>query len=151
MRIMKRLTLIAAVMAVLVVTTGFVAATPGNASPTVDADDNSTPVSAEDHAGNADDRAQNAHANGSPADVQTQGPNAELPSQVPDHVSAIHDTIMSFLDGSLEGSLGDAVSDVTPGEGADENGDDAHENSEDAHENSDDVADDHQQSNGPDT
>ena len=43
------------------------------------------------------------------------GPADGLPSQVPDHVSAIHDTIGSFLDGSIE-NLGEALGDLLGGD-----------------------------------
>lgn len=43
------------------------------------------------------------------------GPDDGLPEQVPDHVSAIHDTIESFLDGTVE-NLGEAISELTPGD-----------------------------------
>lgn len=39
------------------------------------------------------------------------GPSGGLPGPVPDHVSAIHDTIASFLDGGID-HLGSALGDV---------------------------------------
>ena len=54
------------------------------------------------------------NANGSAAGSGV-GPADGLPSQVPDHVSAIHDTIGSFLDGSIE-NLGEALSDLLGGD-----------------------------------
>lgn len=105
---MNRTTLIAAVFALLVVTTGVAAAVPGNAP--VDADENGT-----------DERTQNGVADRDAGDRDGLGPDVSLPDQVPEHVSAIHDRIASFLDGDLAGSLGDAISDLTPG--GDETGD----------------------------
>ncbi|WP_254521510.1 hypothetical protein [Natrinema caseinilyticum] len=127
---MKRTTLIAAVCAVLVLATGFAAAAPGN-----------VPVSVDTGADDADDqratgeeqRRANEHSNQSEsgtaadgvADERTsRGPSVDLPEHVPDHVSAIHDRISAFLSGDLEGSLGDAISEITPDDG-DEAGDDA--------------------------
>lgn len=43
------------------------------------------------------------------------GPAGGLPSVVPDHVSEIHDTIGSFLGGSVE-NLGDSLSDLLGGD-----------------------------------
>jgi hypothetical protein len=62
------------------------------------------------------------NGNGSEAG-NSVGPADGLPSQVPDHVSAIHDTIGSFLDGSID-NLGEALSDLLGGdaEGPDETG-----------------------------
>ncbi|ELY50017.1 hypothetical protein C494_06535 [Natronorubrum bangense JCM 10635] len=135
MHAMNRTTLIAAVFAVLIVATGFVAAAPGNAPVSVDADadsaDDSQAEYANEHAAdaeNANERdANNANeaADNSAADERNgQGPNVDLPDQVPDHVSAIHERISSFLSGALESPLGDAVSEVTPD---DESADDSDE------------------------
>lgn len=52
-----------------------------------------------------------------------QGPPTDLPDQVPDHVEEIHDTIRKHINGTLDGSLGEAVSDIASGGSqADENG-----------------------------
>jgi len=84
-----------------------------------------------------EDRSENGAAAGGAADERNgQGPAVDLPDQVPDHVSEIHDRISSFLNGNLEGTLGDAVSAVTPD---DDEADDADE-SEDVDES--DEADD---------
>ncbi|MFB6070489.1 MAG: hypothetical protein ABEJ76_05640 [Halanaeroarchaeum sp.] len=40
------------------------------------------------------------------------GPPVELPDVVPEHVSDVHRTIQSFLDGSLDGPLGEALRDL---------------------------------------
>lgn len=159
---MNRTTLIAAVFAVLIVATGFVAAAPGNAPVSVDADadsaDDSQAEYANEHAADAenanehaDERdANNANeaADNSAADERNgQGPNVDLPDQVPDHVSAIHERISSFLSGALESPLGDAVSEVTPDdESADDSdeavdGDDGADEADDASEADDDNDD----------
>ena len=148
---MNRTTLIAAVFAVLIAATGFAAAAPGNAPVDIDTGADSPEDYAENepqHATDHDDRSEPAATerseNGAATDERNgnsatderngQGPTADLPEQVPDHVSAIHDRISSFLDGDLETSLGDAISEVTPdNENADESGeaDDANEDETD--------------------
>jgi hypothetical protein len=45
-----------------------------------------------------------------------QGPPTEMPEQVPDRVTEIHRTIQSFIDGSLEGPLGEALSGIAGGD-----------------------------------
>lgn len=64
----------------------------------------------------ARDTNRNEHAASAPhgkADSDhVQGPPIDLPEQVPDHVAQIHDLIRQFIDGTLEGSLGEAVSSV---------------------------------------
>jgi hypothetical protein len=50
------------------------------------------------------------------------GPPDSLPEPVPDFVSDVLGAIGDFLSGSLDG-LGEAVSDLTPGGGADERAD----------------------------
>lgn len=70
--------------------------------------------------GNGDGPADGAPIDGhGPADTPASdgvGPADGLPSVVPDHVPAIHDTIDSFLDGSVE-NLGNALSDLVGGDG----------------------------------
>ncbi|ELY79467.1 hypothetical protein [Natrinema gari] len=118
---MKRTTLIAVTCAVLIAATGFAAAAPGTAPVSVDSSaDDADDRRANDHAtadhadGNAEHR-ENGAAADSGADASTgQGPSGDLPEQVPDHVSAIHDRVSAFLSGGLDGSLGDAISSVTP-------------------------------------
>lgn len=85
--------LVAIALATLVVATGAVAALPADA------------------AGNGLD-AQN-HAR----DDDAGGPPVDMPENVPDHVSEIHSSILDFLSGAIDG-LGEAVSDVTPGNDA---------------------------------
>ncbi|WP_049924502.1 hypothetical protein [Halopiger djelfimassiliensis] len=122
---MKRPTLIAIGCAVLIATTGLAAAAPGNAPASVDAG-----------ADDIDQRAADPGKQGGNgiADVDErdgQGPTVDLPEQVPDHVSAVHERISSFLSGTLDGSLGDAVSEVTPGADADDASDDESDSSGD--------------------
>jgi hypothetical protein len=84
-----------ALLALLVVGAGAAVATPGQA-----------PDSAQD--GNS----QNGHE-GAPADA---GPPTDLPTQVPDFVSSIHEQISGFLNGTVD-DLGAAISGLTPGDG----------------------------------
>lgn len=49
------------------------------------------------------------------------GPPEDLPEQVPDFVSDVHDAVRDFLGGTID-SLGAAVSDLTPGGDAGDNG-----------------------------
>lgn len=108
---------------VLLIVAGAAAAAPGNAPD--DIRDGTVPPLADD---DADERAQNdtdaketaddARENGmDERDERVQGPPTSLPEQVPDHVSRIHDLIRQFIDGSLDGNLGDAISGVTPDDG----------------------------------
>jgi hypothetical protein len=83
---MTRTKLLAVALAVLLVAAGTAAAAPGNA-----------PADRTDSADDGD-----------------AGPPADLPAPVPDGVAAIHDLILSFIGGDLDGSLGNAVSDATP-------------------------------------
>ena len=46
-----------------------------------------------------------------------RGPRTDLPAQVPDFVSQIHEIVGQHLDGALDGSLGDHVSGLTPEDG----------------------------------
>lgn len=87
-----------------------------------DADENATEM-ADDHSvvnddefapGAAADEASESAGAADAADAAANaaGPAVDLPEQVPDHVSAIHDMVADFLSGDLEGPLGPAVSDV---------------------------------------
>ncbi|MEF8855853.1 MAG: hypothetical protein V5A16_00375 [Haloplanus sp.] len=136
---MIRTKLVAVVFAALLVTVGTVAAAPGNAPVDVGADDQYDDHAAEendDHANasdsdgqpadvSADDADENASdaadsaANADASNAERRGPPTDLPAQVPDHVTRIHDLIRSFLDGDRDGSLGDSVSDTTPDGAAD--------------------------------
>ena len=80
---------------------------------------------ADERADNADERADNAEEHAANANERANssdsiGPSDGLPEQVPDHVSNIHETIESFLDGTL-GSLGEALSDLLSGDGEADN------------------------------
>lgn len=62
----------------------------------------------------------------------TVGPSDGLPAQVPDHVSEIHQTIESFLNGEID-NLGEAISGIfsdADGEDVDEEVNDSDENDE---------------------
>lgn len=94
------------------------------------ADDGSD--NADDGLNNADENASDADANerayegagnadgvapaqaGAGSDQAERGPPADLPEQVPDHVSEIHDLIRGFMDGSVE-NLGEQISAVVGG------------------------------------
>lgn len=77
---MKRTTIAAVALAVLVATVGTASALPGN--------DHDTSVDGE------------------------RGPPDDLPDPVPDFVTGILDRVGGFVNDVLDGSLGDAVSDV---------------------------------------
>lgn len=112
--------LAAVALAALLVSAGAAAAIPGTTPDEAQADDHAAD-STSDHAD--DDRDENASAN--PTDTPAtpagenrsadataqQGPSVELPSQVPDFVSTVHETIRDAEDG-----LGEMVSDLTPGD-----------------------------------
>ncbi len=112
---MNRTTLVAAGLAVLVIATGAVVAQPGNAPvevPTEKPDDAGT---AGDHAMN--ETAQNettdhANATDAHADNGDQGPPVEMPTPVPDRVAQIHEVVQKFIDGKMDGSLGQSLQDV---------------------------------------
>ncbi|MFB6300539.1 MAG: hypothetical protein ABEH65_09790 [Halobacteriales archaeon] len=72
-------------LAVVLLTTGVVAAAPENADSAVGAEDDSA------------------------------GPPSDLPGPVPDFVSTIHDLITQFINGALDGSLGSAISEQIGG------------------------------------
>ena len=142
---MKSTTLLAAGLAALVVFGGTAVALPGNAP--VDANANNAAETAPERGPNDDRRAggaPDAAANGSDrsnADAAGErGPPDDLPSQVPDHVSEIHDLIRQHLSGDLTGSLGDAISEVTPG-GDDDDSDAADDDGESATDDSANVTD----------
>lgn len=64
----------------------------------------------------------NAAAMMNPADDDTFGPPTDMPAAVPDHVSAIHELIVSFLTGELDGPVGIPISDVAHGAPVDGSG-----------------------------
>jgi hypothetical protein len=90
---------LAVALAALVVTAGAVAAAPGNSGDTP-ADQDANRTASDGPGANAPD--------------VDRGPSVDLPAPVPQHVQQIHDAIQQFLDGALDGVLGDEVSDVTP-------------------------------------
>ena len=123
---LTKLTAIA--LAVLTLTAGAAAAMPGNApdqagSNTAEqasdhgqhdeaADGNETAVDAEESADEADADDADRHRN---ANRERRGPPVELPNQVPEHVTQIHDLIRQFLNGDLDASPGRAISGVVGG------------------------------------
>lgn len=136
-----KLELVAVFASVLLVASGAAMAMPGDAPDhaqdgTAQADDHSQ---ADDHA-QADDHSQandadageneSAMPHGRPTDVPngeaadaangSQGPPVDLPEQVPDFVSDVHEVIGNHVDGAIEGaqSLGETISAMTPGSDA---------------------------------
>mgnify|MGYP006294165479 CR=1 FL=1 len=121
-------------LAVLLVATAGVAALPGNAP-------------ADSQAGQADDTYDDSNASDAPADAgpgmndsetgenasnadDRQGPPTDMPAQVPDHVSQIHELVHQYLDGDID-NLGAQISDLMGGGEAAEEGEDADEAEED--------------------
>lgn len=80
------------------------------------------------------DRGESAEDAGERGDnAESVGPSDGLPEQVPGHVSEIHETIDSFLGGSIDDlgeSLSDRSSDEKADDGAADGSDEASENSE---------------------
>lgn len=130
----------ALVLVAVLVTAGAAAATPGNAPANSAADDheqasdyrfdeaadagdtskrndeNTTDAGDDGAANTADAADENAQA-ASSAQARiddARGPPTDLPEQVPDHVAQIHQLIIDFLSGDLDGILGPNVSDATP-------------------------------------
>lgn len=164
--------LIAVVMAVLLLTAGAAAATPGE-SPTNDGTetaDEHQPTETGDDATDEDENATDADENATDADVAaddnetdadvaadaeddesderdenaSEGPPTDMPEQVPDHVTAIHQLIRDKLNGDLGNTtLGEAISGVVGGNGdaADEQSENADEQSESASDNADEQSD----------
>ncbi|WP_229121383.1 hypothetical protein [Halapricum desulfuricans] len=142
-------------LAVVLIAGGTAAALPGNApadAPVPDqANTNETVTDAADanetdeSADRADRRPHEATERGPPAErgphmsenasAAERGPPTDMPEQVPDFVTELHETINQFLSGELEGDLGAAIADVTP-EDADDVPDD--ENSADDEQSADD-------------
>lgn len=130
----------AAALAVLLVSAGAVAAVPGDVPDGAQADDHSQ---ADEHAqdgdgqdGDRDERARGGHANasvdgadddaGAPGEAtagqarEERGPPTDVPEQVPDFVSPIHEEILKHLNGDISGAeLGEVISNLTPGDGSD--------------------------------
>lgn len=117
----------AALLALAVVATGAVAAAPGNAPMDTPIDNDADQAENERQAAGPHAAAQ-AGGNGGPAaaadeaesagpasaadDAGQRGPPADLPGQVPDFVGQIHSLIQQHIDGSLDGTLGDRVSNL---------------------------------------
>lgn len=119
----------------LIVTAGAAVAMPGNAPEHAAADENerasdqvsddaadtrSTSDSAADENASAEDASDDrssgpdaraaAQSDYPPESAAASGPPADLPEQVPDHVTTIHELIVDFLNGDLDGNLGSSVS-----------------------------------------
>lgn len=103
-------------LALAVVASGAAAALPGNAPVDAPMDDNTADAAGEQHAEQAGEQraAQSQEQRAEGAAAGQQGPPVDLPSQVPDFVSDIHDLIRQHVSGTLDGILGHQVSDVTP-------------------------------------
>jgi len=118
-----QLTRIAGVALALLVVTGTAGAMPGAAG--AQADDTTGDDSVDTARGpatNGSDAADRDPAT-EPAD---RGPPADLPDQVPDFVGDIHQLVQQHTDGDHDGSLGDQIRDLTPGdEDGEESGADA--------------------------
>ncbi|PSQ33163.1 hypothetical protein BRD09_01765 [Halobacteriales archaeon SW_10_68_16] len=121
---MKLTKLAGVLLAVLVVATGAAAALPGNApsdapveQPTNDSDVADARADDDD-----DDRGESA--------ADRRGPPADMPSQVPEFVSGIHDLVNQKIDGTLS-NLGEEVSSVTPGDAAEDRSENADDESSD--------------------
>lgn len=126
---MKVRTITVIAIATILVTAGAAVAAPGNAPDLPDnahnindaeRDDDSSenPTAEEETNENATVRENSDRDNGAEESVtdrgadNAQGPPTDLPAQVPEHVSQIHDLIRQFLNDDLGESLGNAISDV---------------------------------------
>lgn len=143
---MKLTKVVAIGLAALLLTAGAAAAMPGNAPVDAGANDSEQAPNhvdqtedsdeATDESANAteidDAPANESVANASdetdgvdnaerapPAEQRSenaQGPPTDMPEQVPDFVTDVHDLINQHLFGDLDGNLGEQISDVTPSE-----------------------------------
>lgn len=121
-------------LAALLLTAGAAMAMPGDAP---DHSNSDASDAADEHADERDENAtaaedddvdadeteeaemsENESAEDRDANAADAGPPTDMPEQVPDHVSQIHDLIRQFLNGDGDGSLGDQISDVTANENA---------------------------------
>lgn len=111
-----KLKLAAVAVALLLVGTGAATAMPGNAPEGVPADDAETDDGSTtgDEAAGSEERPRRGPPSGVPAaDGQNGGPPVDLPAQVPDFVSGVHDAIG---DRALSGAeLGERLASLTPG------------------------------------
>ena len=115
------------------------AASPADQAPSTATDaveenapQNETSDADKERADTSNERADDAtERDGNPESV---GPSDGLPKQVPDHVSGIHETIESFLNGSID-NLGESLSGlISDGKTADETPDENDDSDEDASE-----------------
>ena len=119
-------------MAVLLVATAGAAAMPGNAPDKAqagqadgnyengsDAEQAANETAMDDDNEMKPDHAGNGSDAGAAAADDKRGPPTDMPEQVPDFVTEVHELINQKLDGTLE-DLGDALSAATPGEDADD-------------------------------
>lgn len=106
-------------LAIMLVTTGVAVAAPGNAPDDAGPDDapanNASVEQGETNATNVTTGDDGVTAEGA------DGPPEDVPSHVPDHVVQIHDLIRQHIADLLDGSLGEAISDVLAGGSAAEN------------------------------
>ncbi|WP_336036288.1 hypothetical protein [Halobacterium yunchengense] len=82
---------------------------------------------AENQSTSEDADGSDENANADENDEAARGPPSELPDQVPDHVSEVHDRIGSYLDGEID-NLGHALSDLLGDDG--DSGDEASQDAE---------------------
>jgi hypothetical protein len=138
---MKLHTVAAITLVALVAMAGVALAAPGNAPADPGADDSAhgnsddareddpteneaaNDVSRSENASAAEDRGVERSENESAADgnvsaANAQGPGEDLPEQIPDHVSQIHDLIRQHLGSTFDGSLGDLISGVAASDDA---------------------------------
>ena len=141
---MKLTTIAGALLAVLMVATGAAAAMPADAPTDASVEQPANATDAQQNgSGQADvapgggdenpsdggvSDAEDADENASPAGIaeDRRGPPSDMPAQVPDFVTDIHDLVQQKIDGTLS-SLGDQVSSLTPGGEADGGGSDGPE------------------------
>lgn len=115
---MKLRTIATIALVTLLVAAGTAAALPGNAPEHAQAPDDAS--NGADDAADLDDDTNETATDETEAAGPTErsdragGPPESLPAQVPEHVGEIHDAIRSFLDGSMDGSLGETLQNITP-------------------------------------
>lgn len=105
---------IAGVALALLMITGTAAAMPGAAPAQADENSDANATETTENQSQSDADAEVSDRRGPPADDADRGPPVDLPSQVPDFVGDLHDTIGQFLDGDRDGSLGERLSELTP-------------------------------------
>ncbi|WP_435345926.1 hypothetical protein [Haloarchaeobius sp. HRN-SO-5] len=104
----------------VVATAGVAVAVAGSVSAQPYADDSDYDTDDPDYSSDDDDddRRGGPSDNGPSNANNAQGPPVDMPDQVPHHVVEIHYEIRDFLDGYFSGTLGDAISELTPDDGA---------------------------------